>query len=83
MNKYKKRSTDLRELIIFARINGKSYGEISKKFHISKQGAMEIFRKFQKTGFVENLERTRSKTIGDTQKRFANNPRGSKEFYQK
>ena len=43
MNKYKKGSTDLRVLIIDARINGESYGEISKKFHISKQGAMKMF----------------------------------------
>ena len=56
MNKYKKKSTDLRELIIDARINGKSYCEISKKFHISKQSAMKMFKKFQETGFVENLE---------------------------
>ena len=57
LHKYKKRSTDLLELIIDARINGESYGEISKKFHISKQGAMKMFKKFQETGFVENLEK--------------------------
>jgi len=62
MNKYKKRSTDLSELIIDARINEESYGEISKKFHISKQGAMEMFKKFHETDFVENLK-------GQSQKR--------------
>ena len=56
MNKYKKRSKDLRELIIDARINEESYGKISKKFHISEQGAMKMFKKFLETGFVENLE---------------------------
>ena len=48
MNKYKERSTNLRELIIDAQINGESCSEISMKFHISKQGAMKMFKKFRK-----------------------------------
>ena len=56
MNKDEKRSTDFRELIIRTRINGESYGEFSKKFHISNQSAMEMFKIFEETGFIENLE---------------------------
>ena len=44
------------ELIIDARINGENYGDISKKFHISKKGTMKMFKNFQETGFVENLK---------------------------
>ena len=46
----------MRELIIDSRINGESYGEISKKFHILKHGAMKMFKNFQEISFVENLE---------------------------
>ena len=55
MNKYKKRSPDLRELIVAARKNGESYGNIAQKFNISKQGAMKIVKKFEETGVLNNL----------------------------
>ena len=54
MNKFKKRSSDLRELIITGRNNGESYGKISMKFSISKQDSMKIVKKFQSTSVVEN-----------------------------